>query len=95
MARYSNKFLQAKLQRFAADFGLKVSRGWQDGKCSVGGVYLDHAACYGGWQVCLHTNEFGACRTLTGSARLSASELVAWFEGAEWANDKVIKLIGQ
>lgn len=89
MARYSTKFLHAKLSRFAVDFGLSVSRGWTDGKCNVGGLYLDYAKEYGGWQLCQHTNEFGACRVLTGTKRLSAAELVAWFEGAEWAADAI------
>ena len=91
--RISKSFLERKLERFAKDAGLEISKGWQrqpgDDRLTVkpGSIFLGKGD-YGGWYVGSYSNENGGEHQLTGWTRsLTAAELVAWFEGAEWAMD--------
>ena len=88
--RYSKKFIQAKLERFANQFGFKViGRDTSHGKPGyVGAIALDFNSVYGGYQLMQICNEAGGQKTLTGLAtRLNARELISWFEGAEYAHN--------
>lgn len=85
MARYPTSYLKAKLLRFANMHGLQVSPGFRDGKFTPGSIDLERGSM-GGWHVVQYVNTGGAQRHLTGHCNnLTAAELVAWFEGAEWS----------
>lgn len=89
MARYSKKLIEARFKNWAEDAGLSTEcwkRISDKNVAQVGSVYLDYAACYGGYAIHQIMNEGGGVSCVTGYGnRLKASELCAWFDGAEWA----------
>jgi hypothetical protein len=89
MARYSKKFIEARFSYWAEEAGLSTEC-WKriDGRnvAQIGSVYLDHAPCYGGWCINQIMNEGGGCTNVTGfGVRLTAAELIAFFDGSRWA----------
>jgi hypothetical protein len=75
--RYSRKFLTARLALVASEMGWSV-----DGDYStVGKVSLSYIACYGGHNVEQVTSTTGGMRNLNGNGRMSARELMHWYDG--------------
>lgn len=86
--RYTKKFIQARFERFCEATGQRPAKAYND----VGGLMLDH---YRGWNIVVIANEGGAQSHINGWCnRLTASELVAFMDGAMWAA-KAIKTEGK
>lgn len=80
--------MRKRLARIAADLG-RPEKAWiKDAKgkpkAQLGALFLDYAACYGGYYVEEIMNEGGGIKTWT-SSRLSAREMDAFLDGFEYA----------
>lgn len=83
MSRISPKMLHHRAFIACKAAGLMYGPAYgPDNKAIVGSVQLDHAACYGGWDLVQIVNEGGAIKQLNGWCnRLKASEMMAFLEG--------------
>jgi len=71
--RISKALLENRIKEVASTLGIKLS--------------LDHAACYGGWEV-ERVKSSGGVVVVSGS-RKSRKELLAWLDGACWVLEQL------